>query len=404
LRIPLSLRNLTRHRRRTATALAAISFSVASVVLSGGFFDWLLKHLRESSIESRLGHLQVTQQGYKESGIADPFAHLLPNKSPEFTTVNSLPEAKVVASRISFSGIISHGETSVSFLGEGVEPDKETILSKQVAIVEGENLSPDDANGILLGAGLAANLGVKPGDSIVLLANASSGSINGVEGHVRGLFATFTKAYDDSALRVPLPMAQRLLRTTGVHSWVMLLHQTGQTEAALATLKSQLGESKLQITPWYELADFYNKLSALLIRQVNVIRGIIALVVLLSISNTLIMSVMERTGEIGTLMAMGSNRREILGLFVSEGGFLGLLGSIIGVLLSLILASIISAIGIPMPPPPGSDRGFTAGILLSWETVLIAMTLVTATTLIASLYPAWKASRLEIVDALRHNK
>jgi putative ABC transport system permease protein len=103
-------------------------------------------------------------------------------------------------------------------------------------------------------------------------------------------------------------------------------------------------------------------------------------------------------------MAMGSKRRDIVTLFISEGGLLGLLGSIAGTILSVILAIGISAVGIPMPPPPGSNRGFDAEILLSWQNALVAITLVTITALVASLYPAWKASRLEIVDALRHNK
>jgi len=373
-------------------------------VLAGGFFEWLLWHLRESTIESRLGHIQIVKRGFQENGTADPFAYLLPAESPEFTAIRQLPEAQAVAARLNFTGVISINETTISFMGEGVEPEQEAALSRQVAITAGDNLDSNDPKGIILGAGLAANLGAKPGDTVILLATSSSGGINGAEVRVRGLFSTFVKAYDDAALRVPLPLARKLLKVSGSHSLVVLLKKTEQTDGIVEQLRSRLDKSGLQVLAWSELADFYNKSASLLSKQINVIRVMIALVVLLSISNTLIMSVLERTGEIGTLMALGSTSRNILKLFLTEAFFLGLLGGLLGLVLSCVLAQIISVIGIPMPPLPGSGRGFTARILVSWSLAFGALLLALVITMLASIYPAWKGSRLNIVDALRFNK
>jgi putative ABC transport system permease protein len=116
------------------------------------------------------------------------------------------------------------------------------------------------------------------------------------------------------------------------------------------------------------------------------------------------MSVLERTVEIGTAMALGVRRRRILGLFLLEGMLLGLIGGLVGLAVGYILATIISYIGIPMPPAPGMSRGFTAAIRITPGIVLSAVLLATSTTLLASIYPAWRASRLVIVDALRHNR
>jgi putative ABC transport system permease protein len=113
---------------------------------------------------------------------------------------------------------------------------------------------------------------------------------------------------------------------------------------------------------------------------------------------------MERTGEIGTAMALGFKRRTILRVFVAEAAVLGLIGGVSGLLLGLLLAKGISTIGIPMPPPPGMARGFTGEILVTSQLAADALALAFATTLLASLYPAWKASRMEIVNALRHNR
>jgi putative ABC transport system permease protein len=284
--------------------------------------------------------------------------------------------------------------------------ENEEVIGAAIRIGAGENLSSADASGIVLGEGLASNLGVVPGDAVVLLSSTASGGMNAAEAQVRGLFYTYNKARDDSALRVPLAMAQELLRISGAHRWVVLLNETEQTDAVLQRFRQRFPEatSQLQFIPWYELADVYNKTAALFSRQMNFVKLIIGLIFVLSISNTLTMSVMERTGEIGTLMALGTRRWQIVQLFFTEGALLGILGGLAGLLIGVTLAFVISAIGIPMPPPPGMEHGYTGRILVNIPLATNAFLIAFTTATVASIYPAWKAARLEVVDALRHNK
>ncbi|MEK6736476.1 MAG: FtsX-like permease family protein, partial [Pseudomonadota bacterium] len=291
-----------------------------------------------------------------------------------------------------------------SFLGEGVDPEEQQLFGNALQISAGEHLSADYPQHIIMGEGLARNLGVTAGDTAVLLVNTATGGINAVEVTVGGLFSTVTKSYDDNAIRLPIETARQLLRTQGVHGWIVLLEDTGQTDAVLARLKSSLPADQFEIVPWYELADFYNKTIVLFTKQVQGIKVIIALIILLSISNTMSRSVMERTGEIGTAMALGMKRLGILRLFLSEGILIGCMGGLIGLTIGLVLAYVISVIGIPMPPPPGMARGYTGEILITLNMAFEALALAVGTTLLASIYPAWKASRMQIVDALRHNR
>ena len=404
----LAFRNLWRNRRRSTIALATVGFGVVALVLAGGFIEWIFWAMRTATIESQLGHIQVVKRGYFEAGAADPFAYLLPDDSPTFAELEHSPGVLFVTPRIAFTGLVSHGDLTVSFAGEGVDPIKERTVSKMVVITAGENLAGPDANELIMGTGLARNLGVELGDQVVLLVNTAAGGINAVELKLAGTFTTSTKAFDDSALRVPIGVAHTLLRTQGAHRWVLLLDDEHRVPALLEEFRRRFGaadaSTELQFVPWQQLADFYNKTVALFSRQMDVVKAIIGLIIVLSISNLLVMTVMERTGEIGTLMAVGYRRRSILRLMFSEGLLLGVVGGALGTLVAVVLALGISAVGIPMPPPPGSDTGFTGEIRLTVALVLGAFVLAVVVTALAAVYPAWKASRLEVVNALRHNR
>lgn len=404
LELRVALRNVLRHRRRTFLALVTIVGGITAYLLAGGFIEWIFSTMRETTIHSQLGHIQIVRPQYFEKGVADPYRYLLPEDPALMKRIEESSQAATVTPRLAFSGLISHGEATVSFLGEGVVPSREVELSRWLLIVAGRGLADDDRNGIVLGEGLAANLGVVPGDTVVLLGTSAKGALSAVECHVAGIFTTAAKAYDDVALRVPLAVAQSMVRTTGATSWVVLLDKTERTDAVLALLKhAQYGQS-LQFVGWHELADFYNKTVSLFSKQVNVVKLIIALIIILSISNTLSMAVMERTSEIGTIMAVGSRRSDVLRAFLLEGTTLGVAGGMFGLVLSVLLAWLISSVGIPMPPPPGMAHGFTGQIILPPHLLLDAFVLAVGTTLIASLLPAWRASRMNIVDALRHQR
>lgn len=399
----LALRNLSRHRRRTALGVGAIGFGVVALVLAGGFAEWMKWAERESTIHSRLGHIQIVRGGYYENGVADPYSYLIPDAAVNTKLLLRLPHVKTVTPRLAYSGLISKDETTVSFLGEGVTPETEAEVSKEVIVHEGTGLSSDTPKGIILGKGLAQSLGAVAGDTVVLLTTTGSGSVSAVEATVSGIFHTAVKAFDDVALRTPLPLARELTKADGSHQLIVLLDETERTDEVLGYLQQLVpsGKSALQIVPWIDLADFYKAVVELFASQMNFVRTIIAIIIIMSISNTLVMSVMERTSEIGTLMAIGYRQRKVMQLFVSEGFLIGLAGGLVGVVLGYGLAEVISAIGIPMPPAPGMDQGFTAAIRMTWDLLLGGFFVAVVSAVLASLYPAWKASRLEIVDALR---
>ena len=400
----LAGRNLRRNAQRTVVALLTVAGGIVAFLLAGGFIAWIFSDMREATIRSQLGHIQIVRPDYFEKGIADPYAFLLPANSAEQKIVEDEPGVASVTPRLAFSGLISYAEVTIAFVGEGIDPVREKPLSSRITIQSGQDLEGPEQASVLLGEGLARSLGVAAGERIVLLATAANGSPSAIEVSVAGTFATISKEYDDVALRLPIALARKLMRVQGATSWVVLLGQTGNTARVVAQLRAKLPASGFELVPWTQLADFYNKTVVLFSKQVSVVKFIIGLIIVLTISNTQTMSVLERTREIGTSLALGQRRRVVMRMFLAEGVLIGVAGGIVGLLLGYTLAAIISAIGIPMPPPPGMARGYVGQILiepaLAGESLLLAL----VTTLIASIMPAWKASRMNIVDALRYNQ
>ncbi len=400
--LALAARNLMRHRMRTLISLSAIAFGVIALMIAGGFIEWIFWAMREAAIQAGLGHVHITRPGFQAAGHASPDAYVLSDPA-NLALVRAAPSVEAFDQRLAVSGLASNGDVTVAFTGEAVDPEADKVLSR-VLPVTGERLNPAKPSGVLLGRGLAASLAVKPGDMVTFVVRLPHGGINAVEGRVLGTFTTQVKSFDDSAVRMPIALGRKLLRTSGAHEWVLGLASTDRTDATVAYLRNALPAGRFEIASWLDLSDFYRKAVVLLSQQVDVVALLIGAIIVLGISNTLTMNMLERTGEIGTLMALGTSRRAVLRLFILEGVLLGVAGGIAGLAIGMLLAAGISYVGIPMPPPPGRQSGYSAEIMLTPTLAFAAFAVAVVSTSLASVYPAWRASRLPIVDALRHNR
>ena len=154
---------------------------------------------------------------------------------------------------------------------------------------------------------------------------------------------------------------------------------------------------------WVELNDFYMQTVALYEQQFGFLIVVVLVMLLLSVSTTINLGIFERLGEFGTMQALGNRPQQVFLLIVAEGLLLGLLGSALGVVVGILLALGISAIGIPMPPPPNADLGYTSRILVVPSTIGLAFVIGIVASVLASLAPARQASRMQIAEALRHS-
>jgi putative ABC transport system permease protein len=299
--ITFALRNLTRQKGRTGMTLASIVFGVIGLILSGGFVEDVFIQLREATIHSRLGHLQVYKEGFYAQGSKDPYAYMIEDAAPIEQKAAAQPGVVDTMKRLNFFGLLNNGKTDLPIIGEGVEPAKEAKLGSFFFIIEGRQLTDEDAYGVLLGEGVAKSLKLEVGSFVTVLANTPDGALNSLEFEVVGVFRTFSKDYDARAIRVALPASQELLSVGGVHAVVVSLADTLATDASAAALKSALAGDGFELMTWFELDDFYASTVELYKSQLGVLQFIILVVVLLSVANSVSMTAYERVGEFGTL-------------------------------------------------------------------------------------------------------
>ncbi len=397
----LALRNIFRQKLRTAMTLGAIVFGVAGLILSGGFVQDIFVQLREAIIHSQTGHIQVFRKGFLERGARQPHAFLIEDPATLAQRIQTLPDVKEVAARLSFSGLLNNGRRDLAIIGEGVEPDKEARIGTFLSLTAGRQLSDADTFGMVIGQGVAHSLSLQPGDRVTLVMNTIEGALNTLDFEVVGVFQSFSKEFDARAVRIPLAAAQELMLTNGANVLVATLHRTEDTDRVVEQIRSSIDADAFEAQGWSTLADFYEKTVDLYDRQFGVLQLIILFMVLLSVVNSVNMTAFERLAEFGTLQALGNRKRDVFRLLIVENVVLGLIGAALGVLVGSILAIVISAIGIPMPPPPNANVGYTAVIRLLPSTVMSAFLIGFFATALAAIFPARRVSGTSIVDALR---
>lgn len=395
----IAARNLLRQFRRSLSALLTISGGVAALLLAEGYSAGMFGEFRESTIRAEYGHLQLSVPGFHEQGRSDLDAYRMEALPQEI--LDQVPAGTTAAPRFLLNGLVSAGETTLPFTARGIDPAVDMQGGRALRIVGGARLGVDDREAVLLGAGLARQLHVAAGDSVVLLVTTANDQLNAMEARVRGIVASSASAVDDALLIMPLAFARDLMRSEGSHQVLLYLPEGVSTDRVYDRLAAPAQAAGLELRDWLSLAEFYRRAEALFRQQLTVVLVIVVSILLLSIGNTQMMTVLERTREIGTLMALGTRARRIMGGFLLEGVLLGLFGVTVGIVLAFVAASILDALQLPMPPPPGFAMGYTARVALEGDMLLRVALLGWGATIVASVYPAWRASRMQIVDALR---
>lgn len=408
----IALRNIFRNKRRTVLSLVIVSVGTVGLVLTAGFVRNSFEGLRDAVIQGGLGHLEVAPASDTEGAASAADRSGSPPAFREWrtlrTAIEGRPHVRATGAVIQFTGVATNGERSAAFIGLAVESDRERRMGMETKLRGGANLPEKDAlageDRVLLGVGLARALAAVPGDTIAVMAATPDGSLNAVDMTVEGLFTTGFQELDSRILKTQVATGQRLLGTDLVNSLIVGLTDTSATRQEETDLRRAFAGNvqPLSILDWETRAPFYRQVRALYSGIFAFLGTIVTMLVVLSISNTMLMSVLERVREFGALLAIGTSRAQLARLLIFEALWLALFGVIAGSTLGLALAGVINALKIDMPPPPGAADPIQLTLaVLPGDVIGICafMIVILAASAVPPILRVW---RLQIVAALGH--
>jgi putative ABC transport system permease protein len=230
------------------------------------------------------------------------------------------------------------------------------------------------------------------------------GPANAMDAEIVDVFNTGNAGTNDKFIVMPFFFTQNLLDTTRVERFVVLLDDEEMTRGKRQELLVRLGAAgfDVEIKTWQELSSFYTQVRNLFDMIFSFIASIVFVIAAMSIANTIAMTVVERTREVGTLRALGLRTGGVVRLFAYEAGWLALIGTVVGALATVLLAWAVNRAGISYVPP-NSSYAVALLVDLDWPRIAIVSAVVLALAVVSAMLPALKAARLGIVDALAHS-
>jgi ABC-type lipoprotein release transport system permease subunit len=398
----IAYRDLGRNRRRSALTMVAVALGLALLILMNGYIAGVIDGSISDSILLSTGHVQVRAEGYEMEKASLQWGDLLNNSSELQASAAQVAGVRAVAPVLWASGFLTTADETIGVRVTGIDPDSGFHDPIRQGLVAGEYLAADDRGGVLIGKRLADSLGIGAGSKISLLVGTSDGETDEDVFTVRGVFATGVLTYDEGTVYIPLSKAQAITGAGDRISAVIVLTEDAETAIPVAAALHGSGRS---VVTWEDM-------NALILQAIEqgmsfyfLMYGIVILVVAVIIANTLLMSVFERTRELGILAALGMKGRQITTMILLEAGTLAILGIIGGIALGALVVVYLSINGIPIGDEIASvAQDFAIRNVLYTKLVpsdilglSLAMLII---VLLGSLYPARFAARLEPVEAL----
>lgn len=399
----MAYRDLGRNRRRTFFSILALGMGLALLLLMAATVNGEMKSAFDTAIKLQSGDLQLRAKTYNESKTSLAYEDLVANPDQIAAQVASIPLVTASTPRLYVSGVVSAGDTSMGVRVVGIEPASNANAPFRDAMVSGQFITPDDRTGLLMGQTLADKMGLKTGDNINLLVNTSNGDVNQQNFTIRGIFNTHTPGYDQTTLFLPLAKAQTLSKTENYASLIfVLLKDKEQTGPVITALQA----SQYQVKTWLQMNDLVYQteqlVSSYFILLYLIVLGITATVII----NTLIMSVFERTREIGVLSAIGMKSSRIMAMFFAESSLLAVGGIVIGLILGALLVSYATVYGFHIGNlgVTGFQLSDTIHAYMNPADAIELTVLSFVITILAALYPALLAGNMEPIQALHGGK
>ena len=406
--VRMAMRNLWRNRRRSL--LAMVSVAMASLLclflqgLLGGFQESFVKNFTKNDT----GHVRITTKDFSQRAELLPVDAMIAHPEQIESRIRAFPplagRIRLMTERISFGVLLENKGYNKSAVALAGDPrTEESLLYLQRSILPGGHYI-DGPGQTIIGAGLADDLKLSVGDSLKVVSQASDGSLQLKKLRITGIFKTGVSTLDGKVFQMPILDAKAFLRTGGgTQSIIIMLDDYHDAEKAAAQISGLLHDASLAVTPWTAIGD-YGRLMRIEEKIFNVLFVIVLFLGAFIITNIMTMVVLERRKEIGILKSMGFANGEVLVLFLWEGVFLGIWGSLIGGGLGFLLNVALHFRGVDFSSYFKSLE-FPLDNILYWTVdVPVALGIVVLGSVISglvSIIPSLRAARMNAVDAIK---
>lgn len=397
----LAWKNIWRNKKRSLIILAATAIGLSAGLFTVGMMTGMYDAMVSSGINREIGEMQIHTRPFLNDRL---ISQSLPEPDSLLNMVRQHPNIRAAASHTLIEGMASSATTASGVMMFGIDPDEEkNITGIAGSITEGKYF--DKPNSIVVGKKLAEKLKLKLRSRIVLSFAGVDGNIIYGAFRIEGIFRTDATQFDQMNLFVRRNDLSALLGTEApVHEIVLRVHSTSLLDSTQKDLRA-LVDSTIAVETWKEIAPEL-KLTADSSDVVDAIfLGIILFALLFGLTNTLLMSVLDRTRDFGVLLAVGMYRRRLFSMIVLESLFLSFTGGIVGVTAGAIVTNYFNTHGIDLSSVSTGLSAYGIPTMLypfirpSLYGTLTVMLIVTS--MIAALYPAIKAVRLKPVQAIR---
>ncbi len=402
--LSISWRNIWRNKVRSLVIIFSIALGIFAGVISASFFKGMASQRINKVINTELSYIQIHNPGFEQTS---DFANFINNAKQIENEVKKIPNVTGVSRRISIQSMAASAETASGVKISGIFPEKEkTVTNISTKIIDGKYFEGISKNPVVIGKKLAEKLNVKVRSKIILTIQDIDNNITSGAFRIAGIYSTDNNMFDEVNLFVRFSDIQNLTNfpENGAHEIAININNNENLQTVFNEVE-KITDNKLDVNTWKELSPEMNYLTEAMDMYMYIFIIIILMALLFGIINTMLMVVMERTKEIGMLMAIGMNKGKVFWMIVFESVLLSLTGGIVGIVIGGVSSKFgeTHPIDLSMWAQGYQQLGFDAFVYTKLDpTMLINVTiLVIITGVIAAIYPAFKALKNDPADALR---
>ncbi|HEY0742721.1 MAG TPA: FtsX-like permease family protein [Chryseosolibacter sp.] len=399
----MAWRNIWRNKVRSAIIMCSVAIGLVAGLFVLSLYKGILEDRVSTVIHTEVSHIQLHHPKFKEDYEAK---FVVARTDSVLSKLRGVPGIKSISARTVSQGMLMTGTGSTGLQIIGVDLANEKLVSQlDSKIIEGAGFGGKRKNQIIIGKKLADKMHLQRGNKAVLTFIDPESNIVSAAFRIVGIYRTDNAPRDERLVYVQRDDLNSLLAIgASAHEIAIILDDVNSVEATASSIKALF--ENMQVETWSEISPETKLMIDTTDSYSNIFIMIIMLALSFGIINTMLMAVLERSREIGMLLAVGMNRAKIFSMILTETIFLTLTGTPLGILITWLIVQIYQTKGIDISSIGGmtmSEFGFSSMIYpaFPWEKMPNELMIVTGAALFSALIPAIKAIRLKPVEALQ---